>query len=513
MNPQDHNPQDHALTGTASQTPAQRPRFAGIVSLRTLLPLAVLLVLLLVLLSTAPSARAAGGGSVVVQWDNAGLQAIRDTHPAPTIVSRGIAILHTCLYDAWAAYDQTAVGTRLGGTLRRPPVERTLANKNKALSFAAYRALADLFPQPAEVAKFQALMTRLGCDPADLSTDPSTPAGVGNLAAQAVLDFRHSDGANQLGDLHPGPYSDYTGYAPVNTPDKISDPNRWQPLRLPDGHGGVTVQRFATPFWGRILPFALTSGAQFRPLDGPFKFPSGRYRAQAEQILHDSADLTDEQKMIAEYWADGPNSELPPGHWCLFSQFVSQRDEYSLDDDVKLFFAVCNADLDAGIAAWDAKSAYDSVRPLTSIHFLFAGQKVRAWAGPYQGTRLIDGADWQPYQPVTVVTPPFAEYVSGHSTFSAACAEVLLRFTGRDTFGASVTLAAGSSRVEPGLTPAQDVTLSWATFSDAADQAGLSRRYGGIHFENGDITGRQLGRLVGAQVWAKATTYFQGTAR
>jgi len=88
-----------------------------------------------------------------------------------------------------------------------------------------------------------------------------------------------------------------------------------------------------------------------------------------------------------------------------------------------------------------------------------------------------------------------------------------LRFTGRDTFGASVTLAAGSSRVEPGLTPAQDVTLSWATFSDAADQAGLSRRYGGIHFENGDITGRQLGRLVGAQVWAKATTYFQGTAR
>ncbi len=110
------------------------------------------------------------------------------------------------------------------------------------------------------------------------------------------------------------------------------------------------------------------------------------------------------------------------------------------------------------------------------------------------------------------MTPPFPEFNSGHSTFSAAGAEILKSFTGSDAFGASATVQAGSSKVEPGAVPAADVTLSWATFSDAADQAGISRRYGGIHFVQGDLRGRSGGRLVGAQVWAKALTYFNGTA-
>jgi hypothetical protein len=176
-----------------------------------------------------------------------------------------------------------------------------------------------------------------------------------------------------------------------------------------------------------------------------------------------------------------------------------------------MFFALANAVFDASIACWDAKRAYDSERPITSIHFLFAGRPVRAWSGPYQGTQLIDGAQWQPYQPVTVVTPPFPEYCSGHSTFSAAGAEILTRFTGSDAFGASHTTPAGGSRVEPGATPATDVTLSWTTFSDAAAQAGISRRYGGIHFEEGDYAGRALGRQVGVLVWDKAQAYINGT--
>ena len=152
------------------------------------------------------------------------------------------------------------------------------------------------------------------------------------------------------------------------------------------------------------------------------------------------------------------------------------------------------------------------MRPVTAVHFLFAGKKVRAWAGPYRGTRVIDGADWEPYQPVTFVTPPFPEFVSGHSAFSAAAAEVLKAFTGSDAFGASATVRTGSSKVEPGAVPATDVTLSWATLADAANQAGISRRYGGINFVQGDLHGRRGGRLVGAQVWAKALTYFNGTA-
>jgi hypothetical protein len=172
-----------------------------------------------------------------------------------------------------------------------------------------------------------------------------------------------------------------------------------------------------------------------------------------------------------------------------------------------------NAIFDASIAAWDVKRVFDSTRPVTAIHYLHKGEKVRAWGGPYQGTRLIDGQNWQPYQAINVVsTPPFPEYVSGHSTFSAAGAEILKRFTGSDTFGASHTQPAGTSHIEPGAVPATDVTLSWSTFSKAADQAGLSRRYYGIHFEQGDLVGRMLGRLVGAQAWNKAQTYISGTA-
>jgi len=415
-------------------------------------------------------------------------------------------VTHTAIYDAWAAYDAKAVGTRLGGALRRPATERTDANKRAAVSYAAYRTLVDLFPTQSSA--FDQVMAQLGFDPSDRSTDRTTPAGIGNVAAQAVLDFRHHDGSNQLGDLHTGAYSDYTGYAPVNTVDDIIDPNRWQPLDV-----GGTVQRFVNPQWGSVAPFAMTSGSQFRPSALPNQYPSGGYMKQVEQIIHYSATLTDEQKMIAEYWADGPASELPPGHWCLFAASVSRRDHHGIDDDVKMFFALSNALLDASIAVWDAKRYFDSERPVTAVHFAKAGKMIRAWGGPGKGTVLMRGEDWQPYQPANVVTPAFAEFPSGHSAFSAAGAEILRRYTGSPMLNASVTLPAGSSRVEPGLVPAHDVTLSWATFDDAADQAGLSRRYGGIHFEQADVQSRDIGHRVGAQVWAKAQRYFNGEAR
>ncbi|NGZ02853.1 MAG: phosphoesterase [Nitrospira sp. WS238] len=449
--------------------------------------------------------------TIVVTWNKAMLQAIRDTHPGPPIVARMLAITHTCMYDTWAAYDRVAVGTRLGGILRRPVSEHTRSNKKKAMSFAAYRALADLFPT--EVAKFNAVMTQLGYDPTDTSTDPDTPAGVGNVACQAVLDFRHHDGSNQLGDLHPGAYSDYTNYTPVNTWDHINDPNRWQPLRVPDGDGGFAIQQFIAPHWTNVIPFALKRPDQFAPKDPNF-YPrdAAQYLKQAKQILDYSANLTDREKVIAEYWADGPSSELPPGHWTLFAEFVSGRDHHTLDQDVKMFFAMTNAVFDASISSWHFKRFYDYIRPVSAIHFLFSGQQVQAWAGPGLGTRLIDGADWQPYQALTFVTPPFAEYVSGHSIFSASAARILKLFTGSDRFGYSVTIPAGQSFVEPGLVPASDLTLRWRTFGDAADEAGISRRYGGIHFVDGDLQARKMGKKIGKQAWRKALTFFHGTA-
>jgi hypothetical protein len=433
-------------------------------------------------------------GTAVVAWNQAALEAVRRTRLGPPMVARAVHVLHTAMYDAWAAYDERAAAVRLGDLLCRPPAERREDAKREAVSFAAYHALVDLFPTQRNL--IAESMERLGYHP-DAVGGAGSPSAVGALAANAVLAFRHGDGSNQLGDLAPGPYADWTDYRPVNPPERLLEPNRWQPLPQPDG----TVQRFLAPHWGLVTPFGLHAGWQLRPRRGPRRHPGPGYLRQAEQVLRDSAELTDENKVIAEYWADGPGTETPPGHWCRLAQWASARDRHGLDQDVVLFFALGGALHDAAVVAWDAKRAFDSVRPVSAIRWLFAGDQVCAWGGPGQGTTLIKGQEWQPYLP----TPPFAEYVSGHSTFSAAAAEVLARYTGSDAFGASVTVAAGSSRVEPGSTPGAAVTLHWPTFSEAADQAGRSRRYGGIHFRDGDLAGRALGRMVGLRAWLTAS--------
>ena len=153
--------------------------------------------------------------NVVVQWNNAALQGVRDSKIGPPMVARALFIVHNCIYDAWAAYDETAIGTVFGGSLRRPISERTLSNKNQAMSFAAYRASIDLFPSD-RVPVFNALMANLGYDINDNSINPSTPVGIGNLTCQAILATRHYDGSNQLGNMTASgvAYADYTGYVP-----------------------------------------------------------------------------------------------------------------------------------------------------------------------------------------------------------------------------------------------------------------------------------------------------------
>ncbi len=458
--------------------------------------------------------------NVVLQWDSAILQAIRDLHPGPPMAAREIAIVHTCMYDAWTAYSFRAVGTQLGGTLRRPHDEFSTANKNQAISFAAYRALVDLFPGDTN-AVFTPLLNSLGYSETNLSTDTTTPAGIGNVACAAVLAFRHHDGSNQLGDLHPGPYSDYTGFVPANpastipvAKSSIVDPNSWQPLTYDDGLTPPIPHVVTPPFigaqWEQVIPFALTSAHQFDAFEsqfGPAKFGSQAYVTQAQELIDISANLTDKQKLIAEYWANGPKSELPPGHWCLFAQYVSHRDNHTLNEDVKMFFAMTNAIFDASVAAWGQKRVTDSVRPVSAIPYLFTGQLIRSWV-PFHGTQTIDGSQWLTYQKSSFPTPPFPEYISGHSTFSAAGAAVLVLWTGSNQFGESVSFAPGSSVTEPGLVPTNTVTLLWPTFFAAANEAGISRRYGGIHFKAGDLVGRAVGRMVGEQAWHKSLTYF-----
>ena len=458
--------------------------------------------------------------SVVVTWNEAALVEVRNGRIGPPVAARALAIAHTCIYDAWAPFDPRAIGST-AMIARRPAAEQTDVNKATAVSFAAYRCLVNLFPLGAS--RLEAVLRSLGHEPLNTTTNPSTPQGIGNVAATAVIAARRNDGSNQYGDLRLGAYADYTYYASANLPMpfclpalpgpcliNVANPYVWQPLI---NNVGAT-QSFVAPHWENVRPFALISGAQFdaRPevAAGPNYLQSpALYAADVEDILAYSRNLTQQQKLIVEYWADGPASELPPGHWSLFAQHVSRRDRNDIDKDVKMFFAMQNASFDAGIVAWHMKRKYDGVRPITAIRF--AKQRVRlvAWGGPGRPIEKIDGGKWSPYNPGSNLTPAFPGYVSGHSTFSAASAAVLRAFTGTDTFNYATVVPPDYGRVEPGV-PAVATTIRYATFSAAVQEAGLSRLYAGIHFADDNTDGQLLGVLSADEAWKKSFAFFTG---
>jgi len=425
----------------------------------------------------------------------------------PTVTARALGVVQTAVYDAWAAYDPVAKGTRLGSQLRRPAAERTVPNKTEAISYAAWDTLSWLFPS--RKATYDAALTAQGFDPAATWSQNGTgPVDLGMRAAEAVIAYRSTDNSNQANG-----YADTTGYTPVNAWNQVNDPWRWQPLCVPlsaatpTGCTG-TVHKALTPQWGKVTPFSLTP-SQYQ-VYGPPKNADGTYQtADIDSLVQQTANLTDTQKAQAEYWADGPGSVFPPGHDFLFAQAVSRNRGYTLDQDVKIFFALGNAMMDASIAAWYQKYKWDFVRPITAIRERYKGKTIQGWLGPGLGFGPIQGENWVPYQAPKVVTPAFPEYVSGHSTFSGAGMAILSWMTGGDTFGATVTVPAGSSKIEPN-TPATDITFSLPTWSQTGEDAGTSRRLGGIHFATGDVNGRALGRQVATYVYAKANQYING---
>jgi hypothetical protein len=458
--------------------------------------------------------------NVLLKWNQQLLDTIK-ANPGgtgPTVTARALAILHTAMYDAWAAYDPIAKGTRLGGTLRRPADERTQDNKSKAISFAAYKTLSWLFPARENIYRGQ-----LSTLYPDYATDTSWPVTVGNTAAQAVIDYRSTDGSNQANG-----YANTTTYAAKNTWDSTPYPWNWQPLCVltkagleagmpPTPSSGscpttpppyYSIQKPLTPQWGSVTPFSLAP-SQYQ-VYGPPKNADGTYQtADIDRALTDTANLDDRKKAQAEYWADGPGSVFPPGHDFIFASAVSRKYGYSLDGDVKLFFALGNAMMDASIASWYQKYKWDFVRPITAIRVQKKSVMVNSWLGPNKGYGMVPGEQWMPYQSLTVVTPGFPEYVSGHSTFSGAGMAILSWMTGGNTFGATVTVPKGSSTIETG-TPATDITFSLPTWSQTGEDAGTSRRLGGIHFYTGDVNGRALGRQVATYVYAKANDYING---
>ncbi len=465
--------------------------------------------------------------NLIVEWNNILLEAIRAVGKLPSTsldrdrggppqVARSISIVHTTIYDAWCAYDSVAKPVHRT-TPRKPVPQHTEANRRKAISQAAYRTLIDQFPpsifDPAFKTAYESMLAKqLAKEGIVIGGPTPPPVDVGNQAADDVLAFRHSDNSNQS-----GLYADTTGYAPVNRPmsvllpadpDAIDFPGRWQPLSYLNSDHELKTPKFICPHWQHVKPFALTSGDQCRPPTAPQPPLSQGFLDQARHVIDIQARLTPEQKVIAEYWADGPNSELPPGHWTEFAAFVVERDNLDVNQSVKLFFALSNAVFDASIATWDAKVAFDYVRPVTAIRHMFRGKRILAWGGAGKGTQEITGEFWKPFQVPTFPTPPFAEFTSGHSGFSMAAATILKKFTNSDTFGfyysQDVPLKADPTE------PVTDIVLHWPTFTAAAREAGESRLYGGIHFYEGNVVGLDLGEKVGNGAYAKAKDLWSG---
>lgn len=285
--------------------------------------------------------------------------------------------------------------------------------------------------------------------------------------------------------------------------------------------------------------------------------------------------LGDYARILAEFWADGPDSETPPGHWFTILNYVSDHSLTtktfgknkekltSLEWDVKSYFTLGGAMHDAAIATWGIKGYYNYIRPISAIRYMAGkGQstdknlpnfnphglplidnlieiiyeddeligeslqnlhkiKVKSWKGPdyindektdTAGVGWILGTKWWPYQRPSFVTPPFAGYVSGHSTFSRAAAEVLTLITNSEYFpGGLGTFDVIKNKFlvfEEG--PSEDITLQWATYRDASDQTSLSRIWGGIHPPADDINGRLIGYKIGNEAYNYANFFFKG---
>ncbi len=428
----------------------------------------------------------------------------------PTILARQMCMPLTAMYDAWSRYDAKAVPAIASEIKRRPAAERTQHVK-AAISFAAFRTMADLFPE--DTARLEAFMKEQGFNPADTSTDPSTGPGLGNAVAAIHIPYRHQDGANQLGDEAGSmgePYSDYTYYKPVNTVDTIKDPDCWQPIAFDNPHdmkGPKIVPGFLTPQWYRVKTFSLANSDQFRPGPPP-RCGTPEMDQELQECIDLNANLTPKHKAIVEFMRDGPRSTGQSGHWLRFARLVSIRDRYDLDKDIALYFAVASAAHDAFIACWECKRHYDSSRPWTLIRHCFKGKDIKGWGGPDKGTVDIKGEQWMPFSPSTFITPPFPGYVSGHSCVSACCAKVLERFTGDDHFG-EIEVRQCCVLTETG---GETVKLDLPTFTKTAEMAGISRVMGGYHIQSDNIAALKMGRQIAEEVWSKAKSCLGGMA-
>ena len=398
-----------------------------------------------VLLTLGTAQRASA--DVVMSWNAAALAAIRTNSTSPPVASRALAILHVAIYDAVNGISRRHEPYLVDSTVQAS------ASQVAAASAAALRVLTTLFP--AQTSQFTALHQAIVQAVKD---GPQKQAGLtsGGLVADQILAARANDGFDAVVP------------APVGM-----GPGAWEPTP-------PAYSQYLLPQWGHLAPFVMESSEALRP-NGPPSLDSAQWAADYNEVKALGAAVgstrTDDQGQIARFWADGAGTETPPGHWNHIAQDVAAAQHNSLEQNARMFALLNLALADAAICAWDAKYAYNFWRPVTAIR-----------AGDTDGNDATDAdTTWSSFIP----TPPFPDYISGHSTFSGAAARVLARFYGRD----DIAFVTGSDAL-PG------VTRSFAGFAAAAAEAGASRIYGGIHYRSANQDGLAAGAAIGDVTFA-----------
>jgi hypothetical protein len=533
--------------------------------------------------------------SVARVWNELALQAIRLDLPQPTVHARNLFHLSAAMYDAWASRDASAQGVYFKEKFAPVSDAASESARGETIAYAAHRLLYKRYEISNNLSAldcFEIAFKRAGFDANNTSTQGDTPAAIGNRIGQTVLEATRNDGSNEVNG-----YKDTTGFKSANLVlqpqipgTNMMDPNQWQPLLLEvsfsqNGIQTANEQKFVGAGWREVRPFAMKRIGRLYHDPGPAptalssemknKWIPDLLRKQSE--LDSSSSVTfdaspaslgnnslgsndglgralnpitgaayapqilkksDYWRVVAEFWADGPKSETPPGHWNVIANRVSDSSGFKrqiggtgnalsrLEWDVKTYLALNGALHDAAIAAWEIKRDTVTARPISLVRYLAITNnlpeipglierrngkfQIRSWNSNFQWT---DADTWVPYQLATFVTPAFPAFVSGHSTFSRAAAEVVTDLTGSAFFPGGmleVVVPAGSLKIDSSQN--SEVRLQYATYFDAADQAGQSRIWGGIHIEPDDFTGRKIGKQIGLDAVALARKYFSGTA-
>lgn len=302
--------------------------------------------------------------------------------------------------------------------------------------------------------------------------------------------------------------------------NSLPEPNKWTPLKF-----GSTKKNYLTPEWGTKNKGLLNDPDFLSLLTDTNKFfPSDiQYENEMKEVSNITSQLTDEQKITAEFWAGGTGTVTPPGMWIVFLDIVLRSNNASLYDEIKSYTVLASALYQAGICAWRLKRDHLQARPIQKIRQYEYGNAIsESW-----NTQTL-GQYWLPYQELNFVTPPFPDFVSGHSTFSAASAKVFSYLFGTDSVKLinpvinneilqylspvlnnntanlklnDVYVLNGASTIQTGVVPDRTINLNWNSWKDMANSSGTSRIYGGIHVESSNQAGLYLGSLIGHSIW------------